>query len=78
MVTTNNYMRYFMFSSEQNKLMQKIESNLGRERKPRTVIVKGEQKTFTNIVNDPSEMRFSDAIEVAYGDIREMKYTDQD
>lgn len=72
----NDYMRYFMFSSEQDKLMQKIESNLGRERVSRTVIVKGEQKKFTNIVKDPSEMRFSDAVEIAYGDIREMKYTD--
>lgn len=72
---TKNYTRYFMYSQEQMKLKRSIETKLGREYVMGTIIVKGEQKPFTEIVTSIGNMRYSDAVIVAYGDIRELKYT---
>ena len=71
-----NYMRYFMYSTEQMKLKRTIEKRLGRDLVLGTVIVKGEQKQYTEIVTDPKNVKYSDAEIVVYGDIRELKYTD--
>ena len=69
------YMRYFMYSTEQMKLKQSIEKKLGRDLVLGTVFVKGEQKPYTEIVTSPKNIKYSDAVIVVYGDIRQLKYT---
>lgn len=69
-----NNIRYFLFSSSQMKLRQEVESKLGRIYSPSLVLVNGEYKQYTEIVDDPNDSRFSDSIIVTYGDIRSIKY----
>lgn len=71
----DDYFRYFMYSQNQAKLKREIAEKLGRRLELGTVIVKGEQKLFTEIVINPDNIRYSDAQIVASGDIRTMKYT---
>ena len=70
-----NYMRYFIYSPSQMKIRRDIERKLGRNLVLGTVIVKGEQKQYTEIVSDLQNVRYSDAEIVTYGDIREIVYT---
>lgn len=52
-----------------------IEARLGRELALGTVIVRGENKYYTEMVEDLSAVRYSDAEIVTYGDLRELVYT---
>lgn len=67
--------RYFIYSNEQYKLRLKIERQLGNEFKAGIVIVNGQQKQFTEMIEDFNACRYTDAIIVAEGDINKMKYT---
>lgn len=73
--STKNYMRYFIYSAEQMKLRRTIENRLGRDLVLGTVMVKGESKQYTEMVEDLSTIRYSDAEIVTYGDLRELVYT---
>ena len=74
-IENRNYMRYFIYSTEQMKLKRQMQKKLGRELVLGTVIVKGEQKAFTEMVESLSSVRYSDAEIVIYADIRDIKYT---
>lgn len=72
MVTTNSmYYRYFMYSAEEEALVQKVHGN---DASFGTVSVNGVPKRYTSIVRDPADSK-SDAIVVVKGDIRKIKYT---
>jgi hypothetical protein len=64
------YQRYFMYSAEEEAM--KIRVN-GNNAKFGVVIVKGSPKKYTSMVTDPKNSR-ADAIVVAKGDIRKIKY----
>lgn len=66
--------KFFIFSLTQYKMRKEVEARLGREYKPGEVLVNGVYKQYTEIVNDPNEARHPDAIIVATGDIRYIKY----
>ena len=65
------YLRYFVYSAEEEALKQKIH---GANASFGTVSVKGVAKRYTSIVRDPSESK-PDAIVLTKGDIRKIKYT---
>ena len=71
----SKYMRYFLYSREQMNIKKSVEEKLGKTFKIGTVIVKGLPQEYTEITTDPVNIKFSDAKVVAYGDIRDMKYT---
>lgn len=66
--------KYFIFSHEQLRFRDKVESKMGKRFKPGHVIVNGVRKPFTELSTSPKS-RFSDAIIVAEGDPTLMKYT---
>lgn len=66
--------KFFIFSLTQFKMRKDVEARLGREYKPGEVLVNGTYKQYTEIVNDPKEARFPDAVIIASGDIRFIKY----
>lgn len=66
--------KFFIFSLTQFKIRKDVEARLGREYKPGEVLVNGIYKQYTEIVNDPKEARFPDAVIIASGDIRFIKY----
>lgn len=66
--------KFFIFSLTQFKMRKDVEARLGREYKPGEVLVNGVYKQYTEIVNDPKEARYPDAIIIASGDIRYIKY----
>lgn len=65
------YLRYFVYSAEEETLKQKIH---GANASFGTVSVKGVPKRYTSIVRDPADSK-SDAIVLIKGDIRKIKYT---
>ena len=65
------YYRYFVYSAEEEALKIKIHGNNASFE---TVIVRGVPKRYTSIVADPSNTK-ADALIVAKGDIRKIKYT---
>ena len=67
--------RYFMFSKTQMVKKKEIEANIGRTYVPKTVIVNGTSKEYTEILDDPNKSRFSDAIVIISGDIDTIRYT---
>lgn len=69
--------KYFYFSSEQAARKKEIQAKLGREYKPGLVLVSGKYKQFTEVLNDPDSSRFPDAILVASGFLKKMKYVDE-
>lgn len=70
-----NTMRYFIYSEEQARLRRTIEFRLGKKFLPGTVIVNGQSKFFTEIVDSTSKIKNSDAVIVAYTDIKKTKYS---
>lgn len=70
----NNNIKFFVFSLTQFKMRRDIEAKLGRTYKPGEVLVNGVYKQYTEILNDPKESRYPDAIIIASGDIRYIKY----
>ena len=73
MATTVNsmYLRYFMYSAEEEALVQKVHGN---DVQFGTVSVNGVAKRYTSIVRDPVQSK-SDAVVVSKGDIRKIRYT---
>ena len=66
--------KFFMFSLSQMQMRKKVESTLGKNYEPGKVLVNGIYKQYTEIVDDPKLARYPDAIVVASGDIRRIKY----
>jgi hypothetical protein len=69
--STSMYFRYFVYSAEEETLMQKT---LGPDVTFGTVSVRGVPKRYTSIVKDMSATK-PDAIVLIKGDIRKIKYT---
>lgn len=65
------YNRIFIFSKEQMKRKKEIE---GKNAKFGTVVVKGSNKTYTEIIRKITPNLPSDYQIVASGDIRKIKY----
>jgi len=65
------YYRYFIFSSEEEAKRIRVQ---GPNAKFGSVNVKGIAKRYTSIVIDPNTAP-SDALVIAKGDIRKMKFT---
>lgn len=69
MLINSLYYRYFVYSAEEEALKQKVDKNASFG----TVFVKGVPKRYTSIVSNMSNTK-SDALIVAKGDIRKIKY----
>lgn len=67
--------RYFVYSPEQKKDKMAIAKRAGNVYTPGSVIIKGRQKQFTDIVNDMHNCKYGDATIVCQGDIRRIEYT---
>ena len=65
------YYRYFVYSSEEESLRQKL---YGDNVSFGTVVVRGVPKRYTSIVTDLKDTK-PDAIVVTKGDIRKIQYT---
>lgn len=66
--------KYFLYSSEQEKFMRKIQEQMGKTFNIGTVYYKGSRKSFTEMSSSPNN-RYSDMKIVAEGDDTKMKYT---
>lgn len=64
------YFRYFVYSSDEESLRQKVNGNNASFG---TVIVNGIKKRYTSIVTDLANAK-PDALVVCKGDIRKIKY----
>lgn len=60
--------KYFMFSSEQMKVRKEADKKIGKTYKPGQVLVNGHYRQYTEIVSDPANATYPDAILVASGD----------
>ena len=69
--TQSLYYRYFVYSSEEEALRQKL---YGQNVAFGTVVVRGVPKRYTSILTDLKDAK-PDAIVVIKGDIRKIKYT---
>ena len=69
--TQSLYYRYFVYSSEEEALRQKLH---GPNASFGTVIVRGNPKRYTSIVADLKDSK-PDSTVVIKGDIRKIKYT---
>lgn len=68
-------MKYFVFSQVQMKEQKEVSRVMGKNYNPKTVIINGAQKVYTDILDDPSKSLYTDAMVVASGDLNDMKYT---
>ena len=66
--------KYFLYSSEQQKFMTKVQAQMGKQYRIGTVIVKGTKKSFTELSDKTSNM-YSDCKIIAEGETSKMKYT---
>ena len=73
MLSKTDYV-YFIYSKEQMELMKNIAKRRGKNLTLGTVIVNGLPKAYTDIVLDPSNARFTDAIVVTSGILGDIKY----
>lgn len=73
-MSNDGNIKFFMFSSSQMKMRKEVEAKLGKTYTPSLVLVNGEYKQYTEMVNDPKNVRFADSILVTSGDIRHIKY----
>lgn len=71
----NSDIRYFMFSREQKKMQQEMSRRIGKNFVPKKVFVNGQEKEYTEILKDSNKSRYTDAILVASGDLKQIKYT---
>ena len=67
---------YFMFSKTQLDSRIQLEKRMNKKFKPGEVIVNGVRKQYTEIVTDPKNSRYSDAVVVIYGNKKDIKYYD--
>lgn len=70
----NNNYKYFMFSATDAKSKAEIAKKIGKDYHPGEVLTNGIYKQFTEIVDNPTNTRFTDSVIVTSGDIREMIY----
>ena len=78
MATNNKYTKkrqyaYFIYSSSQHNVREETDSRLGKVFVPGEVLVGGQWKKFTHILNSPDTV-YSDAVIVAKGYLDEMNY----
>ena len=66
---------FFQFSKEQLDNRTKIEARIGKEFIAGKVVVKGKQKTFTQITKI-AEHKYNDSKIVARGDLETMSFTE--
>lgn len=66
------YKRMFFYSPTAAANMKKIE---GKGFSLPWVISNGVRKNYTEMVSNPSQVRYSDSIKIAEGDIRSIKYS---
>ena len=76
--TSSIYQRCFVFSKTQQEAILSVEK--GRMSKSQkfnfgTVVVNGVPKVYTEIVTSMERCKYPDAILIAKGDIRKMKFT---
>jgi|JFJP01.1.fsa_nt_gi hypothetical protein len=64
---------YFHFSKQQLDERTVAEAKLGNKYYPGTVIVKGKEKSFTDIIATPVS-RYNDAILITQGELDKIKY----
>lgn len=80
MAINSIYERFFMYSPTQAQELTKTENEIGRDPRYKfklgTVVVNGAAKEYTEMVTSPSRARYPDALIVAKGDIRTMKFTE--
>jgi hypothetical protein len=67
--------KYFMFSQDQVKKARELYAKLGKQYKAVKVLVNGVWKEYSEIVSDPKDCHFSDAIIVVKTDINKATYT---
>ena len=67
---------YFLFSRTQLDMRIELEKKMSKRFKPGEVIVNGVRKPYTEIVTDPNNSRYSDAVIVTYGNKKDIKYYD--
>ena len=67
---------YFLFSRSQLDMRIEMEKKMGKKFKPGEVIVNGIKKQYTEIVTNPKNSRYSDAVVVTYGNKNNIKYYD--
>ena len=73
------YTRCFVFSQTQRQQILDIATKMGTSQpKVGKVVVNGVYREYTEIVRDMTQCRYTDAILVTKGDIREMKFTEPD
>ena len=65
-----------MFSKTQLDSCIQLNKKMNKRFKPGEVIVNGVRKQYTEIVTDPKNSRYSDAVVVIYGDKKSIKYYD--
>lgn len=71
------YTRCFVYSQAQRQQMIDIASAMGTTQpKVGKVVVNGIYREYTEIVRDMTQCRYSDAILVTKGDIREIQFTE--
>ncbi len=69
-------MRYFIFSKTQLKERMAIEAKLGKRFYAGSVIVRGKPQSFTQLVNDLNEVRYTDYKIIAQtDDLNSLKFT---
>lgn len=73
---TSYYMRYYIYSRTQAEQQRKIHHAMSvNDLQLKKVIVNGVAKPYTDELKSMKECRYSDAVVVAKGDKREMKFT---
>ena len=69
------YHRYFVYSQEQKKLNEDIFKKANKTYKPGSILVRGKQRQFTDILLDMKQSKYSDVQIIAQGDIRSFTFT---
>ena len=70
------YKRYFIYSQQHAEEEERIKAKINKKAKFGTVMVGGIPKKFTDIVLDPSKLRYTDGKVLISGDIRKIRYTE--
>lgn len=69
------YYRYFVYSKEQKELNEKIFKKANKTYKTGSILVRGKQRQFTDILLNMEQSKYSDVQIVAQGDIRSFTFT---
>lgn len=75
MESSNNAIKYFLYSDEQIKEKNEILDKVGKRFEPGIIIINGARMKFTQISNNPSIARFTDVRIVASGNLKDYNYT---